>query len=49
MYVSGQIHAPASFPPGERVSITHLIVDCLEPWAGLDAVAEKKSLFLPRI
>jgi hypothetical protein len=42
MEVSGQLHAPAALPPGERVSGTHWIGGWVGPRAVLDAVVKRK-------
>jgi hypothetical protein len=43
MEVSGQFHAPAALPPGERVPDTHWIGSWVDPRVSLDAV-EKRDL-----
>jgi hypothetical protein len=45
--VSGQLHAPAALPPGERATGTHWIGGWVGPRAGLDAVEKRKFLTLP--
>jgi hypothetical protein len=48
--VSGQFHAPAALPPGERASRTHWIGGIggwVGPRARLDVVAKRKFLTLP--
>jgi hypothetical protein len=45
--VSGQLHAPAALPPGERAPATHWIVGWVDPRAGLDDVEKRKFLTLP--
>jgi hypothetical protein len=42
MDVSGQLHAPGRFTPGEIASGTHRIGGWVEPRAGLDAVKKRK-------
>jgi hypothetical protein len=49
MEVNGQIHAPATLPPGQKPSNTHWIGGCVGPRVGLDAVAKRESLPLPVI
>jgi hypothetical protein len=41
--VSGQLHAPAALPPGERVPGTHRIGGCVGPRVGLDDMRGEKS------
>jgi len=49
MEVSGQLHTPAVLPPGKEPPETHCIGVWLDPKAGLDTVAERKSpLHCPR-
>jgi hypothetical protein len=43
MYVSGQLQAPAVFPPRERADGTYWIGGFVGPRAGLDAAVEKKN------
>jgi hypothetical protein len=43
MEVSGQLHALADLPPGERAPCTHCIGGWVGPRAGLDAVENRKS------
>jgi hypothetical protein len=43
MEVSGQIHAPAALPPGERTPDTHWIGGWVDPRAGLDDVKKRNS------
>jgi hypothetical protein len=45
MEVSGQLHAPAALPLGERAPGTHWIGGRVDPRAGLDDVEKLK--FLP--
>jgi hypothetical protein len=47
MEVSGQLHAPARFTPGERAPGTHWIGGWVGPRAGLDDVEKRKFLTLP--
>jgi hypothetical protein len=44
---SGQLHAPATLPPGKRASGTHWIGEWIGPRAGLDDVGKKQLLTLP--
>jgi hypothetical protein len=44
MEVSGQLHAPAALPPGERAPGTHWIRCWVSPRVGLDVVEERKIL-----
>jgi hypothetical protein len=46
MEVSGQLHAPAALPPGERAPGTHSIGGWVGPTTGLDDV-EKRKFLLP--
>jgi hypothetical protein len=45
--MSGQLHAPAALPPGERAPGTHWIGGWVDPRADLDDVEKKKFLALP--
>jgi hypothetical protein len=45
--MSGQLHTPASIPPGEKVPATHRIGGWMDPRAGLDDVEERTFLTLP--
>jgi hypothetical protein len=45
MEVSGQLHAPAALPPGERALGTHWIVGWVGPSVSLQAV--EKTKFCP--
>jgi hypothetical protein len=47
MEVSGQLHASAALPPGERAPDTHWIEGWLGPRAVLDAVV-KRTILSPR-
>jgi hypothetical protein len=47
MDVSGQLHAPAALPPGERAPGTHWIGGWVGPRAVLDAVVKRK-FHIPR-
>jgi hypothetical protein len=47
MEVSGQLHAPAALPPGERAPGTHWIGGWVGPTAVLDAVV-KRTISSPR-
>jgi hypothetical protein len=38
MELSGQLHATAALPPGERAAVTHWIGGRMSPRAGLDTV-----------
>jgi hypothetical protein len=40
--VSGELHAPAALPAGERAPGGHWIGDWVEPRAGLDDVEKRK-------
>jgi hypothetical protein len=44
MEVSGQLHALAALPSGERTPVTHWIGGWMDPRTGLDDV--EKSIFL---
>jgi hypothetical protein len=44
--VSGQLHAPAGLPPGERAAGTHWIGGWVDPRAGLDDEQKRKFLTL---
>jgi len=46
MEVTGQLHAPATLPPGERAPLTHWIGDWMGPRAGLDAMMRGKKTLL---
>jgi hypothetical protein len=45
--MSGQLHAPAALPPGERALDTHWIGGWVHPSAGLDDL-EKLKFLTPR-
>jgi hypothetical protein len=45
--MSGQLHAPAALPPGERAPGTHWIGCWVDPRVGLDDVKKRKFLTLP--
>jgi hypothetical protein len=45
--VSGQLHAPAALPPGERARGTHWIGGWVDLRAGLDDLEKKKFFTLP--
>jgi hypothetical protein len=45
--VSGQLHAPAALPPGERAPGAHWTGGGLDSRAGLDDVEKRKFLILP--
>jgi hypothetical protein len=47
MEVSGQLHAPAALPPGERVSGTHSIGASVGPRAVLDTAVVKRKIPSP--
>jgi hypothetical protein len=47
MEVSGQLHTPATLPPGERAPSTHWIGGWVDPRASLDDVENRKFLTLP--
>jgi hypothetical protein len=49
MEVSGQLHAPAALPRGERTRGTHWIGDWMDPRADLDVVEKRKILLVPGI
>jgi hypothetical protein len=42
MDVSGQLHVPATLPPGEIAHITQKIGGWVAPRAGLDAMEKRK-------
>jgi hypothetical protein len=44
MEVSGQLHAPGPFTPGESDTDTHWTGGCVGPRAGLDALEFRKIL-----
>jgi hypothetical protein len=41
---SGQLHAPAALPPGEKAPATRWIGSWVDPRVGLDAVEKRKFL-----
>jgi hypothetical protein len=43
---SGQVHAPATLPPGERATSTHLIGGWVGPRAGLGDMERRKIMSL---
>jgi hypothetical protein len=45
--VSGQLHAPAALPPGERAPGTHWIGGWVDLRAGLDDMGKRKFFTLP--
>jgi hypothetical protein len=45
--VSGQLHAPAALPPGERAPDTYEIGGWVGPRTDLDDVEKRKFLTLP--
>jgi hypothetical protein len=45
--VSGQLHAPAALPNGERAPETHWIGGWVDPSAGLDDMEKWKFFTLP--
>jgi hypothetical protein len=47
--VSGQVHAPAALPPGERALGTHWIGGWVDPEGGLDYLEKRKFLILPEL
>jgi hypothetical protein len=47
MEVSGQLHAPAALPPGERAPGTPCIGGWVGPRAGLDDMEKRKIFPLP--
>jgi hypothetical protein len=47
--VSGQLHASAALPLGERALGTHWIGGWVEPRASLDDVEKRKYLTLPEL
>jgi hypothetical protein len=47
MEVSGQLHAMAALPPGERAPGTHWIGGWVDSSAGLDDMEKRKFLTLP--
>jgi hypothetical protein len=44
MQVSGQLHVPASLPPGKKKPRTHLIRGWVSPKAGLGVAVEQTNL-----
>jgi hypothetical protein len=49
MEVSGQLHAPIAFPPGERAPGTLWIGGWVGPRTGLDDVEKRQFLTLPEL
>jgi hypothetical protein len=47
--MSGQLHATAALPPGERAPDTHWIGGWVGPRAGPDDVEKRKFLTLPEL
>jgi hypothetical protein len=47
MEASGQLHAPAALPPGERAPGTHWIGGWVGPRTGLDDMEKRNVLALP--
>jgi hypothetical protein len=45
--MSGQLHAPAALPPGERAQDIHWIEGWVDPRTGLGNLEKRKFLTLP--